>query len=57
MQLALMTAKLEKGDDISFSEALCAWLGHGKPGDAEFRRLLNIIGKVQENAVLLKEVV
>ena len=57
VQLALMTAKLEKGDDISFSEALCAWLGHGKPGDAEFRRLLNIIGKVQENAVLLKEVV
>ncbi len=56
VQLSLMAARLERGDEDSFADAVAAWLTFGVPQADEKQRMAVILGTVLDNAVVLKGV-
>ena len=56
VQLSLMAARLERGDEDSFSDSVANWLACGVLQADELQRMTVILSTVQENAVVLEGV-
>ena len=55
VQLAMMTAKLEKGDEVDLNDLICQWLSHGpaEEHEAERTRFVTILDAIAENPTVV----